>query len=142
MSLERWEKRFITYPKGWNQPGTKGDLIATRACLKKWKGLRKEVLARYGLCWQKGAMVGSSHEDEVSLWIAHHNCALCLRVWENLNQCTVDCPLARVRKGQSCDDGKRSPYDSFCARGNPEPMIKLLEKAVVLLKQDLKKEKE
>lgn len=99
-------------------------------CLKKWIGLRARNLKRHGV--QKGVMSIFDAGSGV-LWIDTKSCAACVH-WLYHEGCSCrTCPLYLVRgvpcyKSNGAD--KPSPFDAFTRLGNPEPMIRLIRKAM------------
>lgn len=132
MSMSSWKKEF--YTKGASsQSVQKSDLSAIQHSLKKWRGLTKENLQRHGLVHEgKGIVVSADPEHYSEFAIDDETCALCIKYCNAYGSCLL-CPLSEVRGGLSCDSvpgfrEKQSPYAAFSQKGNPKPMIKLLER--------------
>jgi hypothetical protein len=124
---DRWLKRY--YPETaealYARVGT--DRVALlRHALKKWRGLRPKVLERYGLTACNGKIENDSWD--VVLEIDWKSCTLCLAFMDM--DCS-GCPLAELR-GTYCTEPADDPppYAKFTAHHDPEPMIKLLERAI------------
>jgi hypothetical protein len=89
--------------------------------LLKWQGYRKSNLKEFGL-------------SSAPLRPSAANCALCLLHYESEKaESCENCPIFAER-GQACDNPLESegcsPYWSFMSKGDPEPMIELLERCL------------
>jgi len=129
MPLKTWKEEF--YPVEANR--VEGRLEAIQHSLTKWVGLRGDNLEKHELFIEDGSIVG----EDGDLTISSRSCALCQLFDEY--RC-AKCPLVAVR-GTPCDVVAdmveiTSPYSSFVAWDDPEPMIELLERA---LKVEMKK---
>lgn len=129
MSLETWKAEF--YPiavnsQSWNR------LTALQHSLQKWRGLRKSALYRHGLV-KSADFTGISFGDEQSFLISSLTCALCELSLSKEGDCS-NCPLFLAR-GERCDEEYSeedlSPYHSFTMKNDPEPMIVLIELAIM-----------
>lgn len=92
--------------------------------LRKWKGLRVDTLAEFGL-------------EEPPIEVDCDTCALCyhyLRPPTEGNECR-NCPLCKTL-GYACDrqnpkwNELTGPYVLYKMDGDPEPMIEALEKCL------------
>ena len=131
-------------------------LAAVEHSLKKWEGLRPEVLAKHGLTLDRNNNVNDVNNVNDLLNIDSTTCALCALVLhreaedEHGYECD-SCPLAEARGGYACDcstpdeiednddgdDEYVSPWDMWQCHGDPEPMIAALKAAhALLLRQD------
>lgn len=120
---------------------TKLELI--RHALRKWLGLRKAVLKRYGLMAQDGAVYtcvffnGIASADEHVLAINGESCGLCMKYCKTPENTCAKCPLYAVLGNRKCDDDHdyvsmlsfTGPYIIFTRYNDPEPMINMLRKA-------------
>lgn len=128
MSLETWKAEFYPQPAD-EVPADE----AVAHSLQKWKGMRPENLERHGVDAEWSYL---AFEDQ-TLGIDASTCALCKHFARG--SC-LKCPLAIVRGGVACDmrreDEARpygcSPFHKWATIGDPEPMIKWLEKALPL----------
>lgn len=138
MSLETWKAEF--YPvsagsKSW------GKLKALEHSLKKWRGLRKKNLDKHGVTKELDSSDLNYSENGVdwTFFVDARSCALCKLYLPKEGQegtCSK-CPLFEAR-GRRCDRADVplgvSPYRDFKEYSNPEPMIKLIEKALRTLR--------
>ena len=96
--------------------------------LKKWRGLRPKALEGYWLKVRKAVVLCSTGSV---LDINSDSCALC---WAFRDEHCWDCPLLELRDGVRCSASEHtndtSPYMILLEDNDPEPMIKLLERAV------------
>lgn len=131
MSLQTWKDEFMPVPVE-NVP--ENEVAILQRDLKKWLGLRDEELKRHGVL--KSGMAITDGENKLS--ITSSSCALChyyLCLNTTENRC-FECPIKKVRnvpcdKLQENENPKSdSPYQAFVNRGNPEPMIELLQTAL------------
>lgn len=138
MSLRNWIADY--YPETAENivQRTRDPLDLLDHSLRKWMGLRPDVLSRYGL-----KVIRSSTEGPVKIvdmddleWylpIDCNSCSLCCAYPDD--DCS-DCPLLLAR-GIPCDqktdlayiDETRAPFVSFFEDADPEPMIDLIEQA-------------
>jgi hypothetical protein len=124
MSLETWKAEF--YPVPASTP-----MNTVEACehsLRKWRGLTTESLAKHG-CEKIPNSVFITDAAEERFEITGYTCSLC-HAYHNLSWLAGcgECPINKVN-GTSCDRGE-DPYRSFTLKGNPQPMIEALEKAL------------
>ena len=129
MSLTTWIEEFA--PGGINRAKTTTtDTEDTQWSLQKWKGLRPENLAKHGV--DKGSNVINDIDTELE--INSTSCPLCTTYVPN--GC-VGCPLYVARDGLNCYEDQNvepyeiGPYREWVMNGDPEPMIALLERALV-----------
>ncbi len=139
MPYESWYKEF--YPTDADSDEASKSPISHS--LRKWIGLRKENLSRHDVHLDFHAI--KSEDGHTCLSIDADSCALCAVYYETksrVGKC-VECPLYQIR-GASCDtiygedwdeDTPESPYHRLVNDGDPEPMIKLLERALELSKE-------
>ncbi len=133
--MNSWEEEF--YPLT-AEESCYTDLQAVDHSILKWRGLTKENLEKYGLVKEKDSLFITKPLFEMQ--IDGDNCALCHR--HSNNDSCGDCPLFEVRDGVMCtdtlDSELTSPFNKWKVTGDPQPMIKWLEKTrkLVLEKQD------
>lgn len=120
MSLETWKDEF--YPVE-ALAVLKKD--AVEHSLRKWRGLRAANRAKHGVVLEACGIVRG--DDGAGLVIASSTCALCMWYSDSVGYCRR-CPIVKCN-GCGCD-GDGSPYVEFLGRGDPEPMIALLEKTL------------
>ncbi len=103
--------------------------------LRKWRGLRAEVLAVHGITTSGRRLYDACTGARV-LPLEATSCALCVHYMETEDEdghperlCTR-CPLTFVR-GTPCDDAvdEQPPWFAWTEDNDPEPMIALLEDA-------------
>jgi hypothetical protein len=135
MSLETWKREFYPIPAS-KAKRKDGELVLIEHSLRKWRGLRKKALRKHGLEMNFNVI----REKEAvyhALRIDSTTCSLCKvyggqgSVSEGPPPCD-DCPLS-VLLGKRCDetnalDDAGSPYIKWIDLGDPEPMIKALER--------------
>ena len=130
MSLDTWKKEFYPIPA---KECKKKD--ALEHSLKKWIGLRIKNLEKHGVI-KKGFRIIEDLKDEYEyLHIADSSCALCIHYLNNEGIKCIKCPLSKSRNGTACDKGRSSPYENFTNHSEPEPMIRLIRKAIKQSKQ-------
>jgi hypothetical protein len=142
MSLASWKAEFYPAPVSRIKTVTG----AVEHSLRKWKGLRAAALRRHGV----EDLVGYVKQPDNPLLkpfpIDDSTCALCWILdagdrtqWRDCQRCV----LTQARGGYPCtapapeEPEDRSPWLMFTRDGDPEPMIKLLEKALRSLKKKL-----
>ena len=86
----------------------------------KWTGLRPEVLDEHGLYKRDGNYCVFEKGTDKKFSIDGDTCALC-ESYNDWGDCP-DCPLPVA----DCDKA----YRAWLIKGDPEPMIKLLERAI------------
>jgi hypothetical protein len=119
-SARAWKQKY--YPVAASQvPRTATPLEMTEHALRKWRGLRPNVLARYDL-----GLVRICHTElqgpGLRLPIHSQSCVLCRRF---IKTDCLQCPLYR-NLGAPCDRGY-GPFYVWSRFHDPEPMIKALE---------------
>lgn len=121
MSLETWKAEF--YPV---EAGGVSKEDATEHCLRKWRGLRSDAIARHGLR-QSGPRLREYGEGGGELKIGSTTCAYCQHygISGGSDWCE-SCPLKLLRD-KPCDFGDVAPWRAWSMDGDPEPMIALLE---------------
>jgi hypothetical protein len=111
-----------------------GKVELTAHSLRKWKGLRPEVLSKHGLKLERRS-VRDIKTDLLLLVVSSSSCALCRAfIRDNRIPCAL-CPLY-VTLDSSCAASCNSPYGVFVKRGDPEPMIKALKETLELAKRE------
>lgn len=125
---ESWRK--IYYPIEASEAAKGSMLDAVKHSLKKWTGLTKANLKKYGLRNAYG-LIGTKYQP-YEFWADDDTCSLCNKYLHKDGNCRK-CPLYIVRDGVQCDSQmdaeKESPYGLFIAKGKPTQMIKWLRKA-------------
>lgn len=137
MSIKEWMKEFYpTKPR----ENIESELQAARHSLKKWTGMREEVLEAYGITY-KDKRFHSGLKEDAGLYkdyypIGINTCALCefhkLKAHYEFPDCS-DCILNKICI--ECGE-KYSAYSYFIKSCNPEPMIEVLERAVKILEEE------
>lgn len=120
------------------------DLTLVQHCLKKWRGLREEVLIEHELVRMEEQILPQDTADTLRFAVNDKTCALCLRYNDEAgssNDCS-GCPLEK-HLGHPCDASDLTarsfqrltpdelvtyPYMHWHKHGDPEPMITALEK--------------
>ena len=136
MSLKTWKEEF--YPIEADKCKKKD---AIKHSLQKWIGLRQSNLRKHKIFYDftESTMCNLSNEIDHEYFypVNHQSCSLCQiylnnRSYTNSDDC-VKCPLAITRNGLPCTFGfnnHKSPYNKFRTKGDPEPMISLIRKAI------------
>lgn len=133
MSLKTWKKEF--YPTPASRCSKRNALSHS---LLKWLGLDPEVLKRHGLKKYSAAPVIVECDNiATKFFIDDRTCALCLHFLNTFIKCK-NCPI-RLMRGQPCDIGFKAPYVMWLLTGDPNPMIRLLRRAIK--RQEAVKEK-
>lgn len=125
MSLATWKSEF--YPVEAAEVPVEQ---AIEHSLRKWQGLLAANLSAHGL-ERKNEYI----RDETDCFAVNgDSCALCVHHYASVDarsyRC-AKCPLFKLR-GEACDSAlvSLSPYQAFTGmRGDPLPMINLLQKA-------------
>ena len=156
MSFSTWKKEF--YPVKAETIAKKGSEVdIVQHSLTKWIGLRPKNLAKHGMKRVEFDLISEvdanfdewPYCDKNSLSITDETCSLCQRYQyeeeDSDNSCET-CPLYIVRKNTPCtscekDKERISPYSMFTVKGDPEPMIADLRRALRRAKRRVKKEK-
>lgn len=127
MTLKSWCKEFM--PKMPTKRLTK--LQAIEHSLRKWKGLTKANLKKHDLS-REHYWIEDGEKDSL-LDIDADTCALCVKYYDDkadtFRDACLACPLFRTL-GKPCDHLKSSPYAIWKDTGNPNPMIRALEKTL------------
>lgn len=137
MSLQTWIDEHIA---GLSTIAPNDNVAQLRHSLRKWQGLRFEVLAKHNLALiNRNTLVERSGRKR--LYINSTNCALCLARktvsgsvlcdgGPNSHRVPNPCPLFSLL-GESCDSiGK--PFFVWCDTEDPEPMIDALGRALAI----------
>jgi len=110
--LEAWKREFYSVPA--NSETLDDDVKRLDHALRKWKGLREEELARFGVTREELEDSEFLGVDSCSLCQAHHS-ETCSR-----------CPFVTIRGKQCHEDGEL--YDVYYNQeDSPEPMIIALQ---------------
>ena len=133
MSLKEWEMKF--YPKSAAQivaEGATEEELLEHALLK-WKGLRKEEREAYGLQLSSRLLYEESN-TYADFFVDGHSCSLC----EAYNSSCFKCPIGqflphRLRL-QEEEEACLYEYWKLLHKGDPEPMISLLERVLAWVK--------
>jgi len=125
MSLATWKKEFYPIPAS---KCKKKD--ALEHSLQKWIGLRKKNTDKHDVR-KYGMRIESKSDKYDDLLIACKSCSLCMFYLKehHIDKCDT-CPLSIARGGFACDFMFTSPYGTYQDSHNPEPMIKLIRKAI------------
>lgn len=145
MTMETWKAEF--YPVPADTPMT--DIEALEFSIQKWKGYRKENLDRHGLevdPYCNADIVQLDYNERLSGQLGRpayrkvayfsfnsDTCPLCHIFLYANNNCSA-CVITK-QLGMACHGFKGSAYREFRYSGDPEPMIKLLETTLELVKQ-------
>lgn len=125
LGFEEWKKEF--YPRPAAECPKK---YAARDSLRKWLGLTRKNLKKFGLLMD-GSYVVEGEISAYELDIDGDSCALC-----HTTRMCDGCLLCIARHGQPCGAEMRneslSPFDSFTDENKPGPMIRWLRKAARL----------
>lgn len=133
MNLKDWLKEY--YPQKVTKKLVKSMTWkqAVEHSLRKWRGLRKEVLKKYGL--EKDRTEISDGKSYIV--INYKTCALCKKSSDPRNDGVINCdlcPLPRVLGYNPCTDP--GPYTKFGWDGDANPMIRALEKTLKALTEE------
>ena len=123
MSLKSWRAEFYPVSAKKAQHDT---FVALQHAKLLWSGLTPENLAKHDVLEVSGDLRNKHYRGNFQ--IDASTCSLCERY---LLKCS-DCPLTRVR-GVACHKDKGwdiSPYHIWLDKGNPKPMIWLINKAI------------
>ncbi len=121
--LKSWLKAFF-------RPVTKASTWSDKKCfehaLKKYEGALPRVRNEYKLR-RIGTALADDSNDLFSF--NHASCSLCKKyhIYHAHNPCK-GCPIDM--SGVRCAIGPRDPYSVFHKKGDPKPMIKLMEKLI------------
>lgn len=119
MSLESWKKKY--YPISACETD---EADQVKHSLKKWKGLRAENLAEFGLSICGDGYVTDRYEI---LSISDRTCSLCYHHTSKCGDRDCDgCPYVKLF-GETCF-GINGPFAAWTYDQDPEPMIKNLKK--------------
>lgn len=141
MSAKSWQQEF--YPTPAHSCSAED---AVKHSLLKWTGLRDENLKRHGVRLTNGGRIMTVESDDLKTRIDYgiiidsRSCALCIHYTGLYISDCINCPVYRVRENTKCDSktsdeldkNVESPWFIFKQRGDPEPMIKVLEDSVQL----------
>lgn len=103
--------------------------------LRKWEGLRPEVLKEHGLRSNGYYLYGSGSDSSI-LMLGESSCTLCASFYNDHDRETpcAACPLAIARGGVPCDELMEgegsSPWGHFAKTQDPEYMIGWLRRAL------------
>ncbi len=125
MTLSTWKAEF--YPIEASK--VRGKRKALKHSLRKWIGLRKGNLEKHGGEAYQGDLRFADGIFEVD----SDSCALC-ELYVGLQGTCEKCPLLAAHAGTRCDHQNKgevfTPFADFLENSNPEPMIRLLRKAL------------
>lgn len=128
MSLKTWKEEFYPVPAS---EASGSELEALRHGRLKWEGLHPLSLLRHGV-HQKGSMIRALDGE---FWAGSLSCALCERhLHPSPRRGCGTCSLNKLR-GVPCDAGRGgdpAPWDQWIDSGNAEPMLDLIQRAIVL----------
>ena len=126
MSLETWKAEFYPIPAA-------EEVLSNRLqhSLTKWIGARKENLNKHGLTIVDNSLC-DMNDTRLSITFNEDTCALC-----HFHQACDSCPLRQVNAHDDVslneswlDYACEAEYEFFRRRGDPEPMIELLQSAI------------
>jgi hypothetical protein len=135
VGIKSWKREFLAVSA--SKAAEDSWLKALLHSRKKWTGFLPENLAKHKLT--PDSVVHPHQVDGSS------TCALCLKAVVEYKRrftqsiCSV-CPLAKARgPGKTCCDqtgtsANLSPYLTWRRKDDPEPMIKLIDKAIAQVK--------
>jgi len=130
MSLETWKEEY--YPVDAVRCKKKD---ALEHSLQKWIGLRKTNLKKHKMHESNGDIRSENPIDNEYFVVSGSTCALCHVYLNNLDSISPckKCPLSIARNDIACDRvsrNRKSTYHRFVNDANPEPMIRLIRKAI------------
>lgn len=129
MSIETWKRQF--YPVEAETAAKQGAKAATIHSIRKWEGLRPDVLEKHGVSADRSTL--ADDQGSPGFAINGETCALCVAFCVPGAEC-VRCPLYKARDSTRCDKlmryEARSPYGAWINYADPEPMIAWLGKAL------------
>lgn len=131
MSLGTWKEEF--YPIPANACKKKDSLAHS---LQKWIGFRKANLKKHRVRFVCNQLVDNLNRSKQFSAAGLGSCALCTYHYGDM---CIDCPLLIARKNVKCfksNSIEMSPYSAHIKKGDPNPMIRLIRKAI---KQSKKK---
>ena len=126
MTLDAWKKEFYFVDACLT---IDNDIEATRASLKKWRGLTPENLDKHSLT--KDGIVLKGLDSLTQFRINCENCSLCIRTYdeeEDESDCNL-CPISRLPETADCIH----EFTQWANTGDAQPMIELLEKTLKML---------
>ena len=129
MSLKTWKATACPVPAS---DAVATELDAAQHCLRKWRSLTKKNLDKHGL--QRDFCMLEGIATDECFPINDRTCALCIYN-DNFEECD-SCILTQLRGvacDRQCDITVKAPYVEFSQHGDPQPMIRLLRKAVKVL---------
>lgn len=121
MSLKTWKEEFYKV-----EASQVPQEEALQHSLTKWIGLRRENLAKHEV-ERNGFLLG---DTDIILAIDGTSCALCLLY---VDESCHSCPLRKAKEDQGyfyTGDHCWKEYSIQIRTGNPEPMIRLIQKAI------------
>lgn len=129
-TFEDWKQEYYPVPAG---AVTREEAAAHS--LRKWEGLRPEVLREHGLYVRNAVLRYGEHQTLLS--IDAFSCALCVHHALQIDgDGCRSCPLFQVLGNRTCDGQEEeeypntAPYSIFANTDDPEPMIAALRLAV------------
>jgi len=127
VSLKTWKEEFYPIPAYECK-----EEDALEQSLNKWIGLRKKNIDKHELVIDSsGDLQGKGGEFVID----DESCSLCkfyLHRFDNEKEDCVRCPLYKSNNNVSCGEGYDSPHSTYCYSldHDPEPMIRLIKKAI------------
>lgn len=130
MSLESWKAIYFPTPI---KDATFTEQSAVEHCLRKWRGLRAEVLEQHQI------MLFSSYESGFSFhncYVNAQTCALCVRHDIICSKCSLALSRDRFPCILKRPTETISPWLAWLENSDPEPMIQALEQALEYVKKE------
>lgn len=127
MSLISWKDQYYKVPADQLVAAAADDVVLVEHALTKFEGLKPENLKRHGM-EQSHRQIQEIGDPDTALDITSDTCALCgvYNDRQRGSQSCAECPL-KLARGTRCDaervDEEASPYHTWAAYGNPQPMI-------------------
>lgn len=120
MSIQTWKYKYYSELDPVNPPKGRA---AIEHSLKKWRGLRPEVLQEHELCQDSADhryIFEEFESDPDGMWIDCSSCALCLEFHSDCERCPIE---------GACEEPD-AEFVLWMDSGDPEPMIQRLEEAL------------
>lgn len=141
LSYKEWASKHYATPadafRGLSRSDLQTQLRAARHSLRKWRGLREDVMVEHELRFSPHGSRMLTYREETRLYIDASSCALCkLCTGEDETVQCSQCPITRA-----ADRTCAHEYAAFSRSGDVEPMIALLEKTVRYLERQIEAEK-
>lgn len=126
MGLKQWRRKFCPQLNFKDMTPVQ----AVQHALRKWRGLCKENLRKYGMV-RRGKVIWDKEDGKFA--ITTETCSLCY-FWYGKDDCN-DCPLARVNEEIPCC-AENGAYSEWLESGHTKPIIRGLENALKLVKAE------